>query len=70
MTPALAAPHRTRASAGMMTGLTIAFALPQSRLLGLHDDTVGWIVNLVVCVTLSRLSDDATTSNGPVACCA
>jgi Na+/proline symporter len=44
---------------GMVTGLVVALVLPQSpysRLGGLHDGTIGWMVNLVLCVTLSRLA--------------
>lgn len=47
------------ALAGLAIGLAVSFVLPAtgySRPLGVHDGTIGWAVNLVVCVVVSRLS--------------
>lgn len=44
------------ALAGLVCGLGVAFALPLaglSRPFGLHDGTLGWIVNVLVCVAVS-----------------
>lgn len=44
---------------GMIAGLAVSLALPLSgyaRPWGLHDGTVGWMVNMLLCVVLSRLS--------------
>jgi Na+/proline symporter len=50
------------ALAGMLAGLAISLVLPAtaySRPWGLHDGTVGWLINLGVCVSLSRWSPAA-----------
>jgi SSS family solute:Na+ symporter/sodium/pantothenate symporter len=46
--------------AGLVAGLVISLGLPLSgytRPFGLHDGTVGWMINLLLCVTLSRLAE-------------
>jgi SSS family solute:Na+ symporter/sodium/pantothenate symporter len=47
------------ALAGTIVGLTVSFALPlfgYARPFGVHDGTIGWLANLLVCVALSRLA--------------
>jgi SSS family solute:Na+ symporter len=47
------------ALAGLIAGLTVSFALPltgYTRPFGLHDGTIGWIVNLLLCLALSWMA--------------
>lgn len=51
--PPLTAPA---ALAGMLTGVLLSLSLPAtsfSRPFGLHDGTIGWIVNVLVCLAVS-----------------
>jgi SSS family solute:Na+ symporter/sodium/pantothenate symporter len=44
---------------GLIVGLAVSFALPlsgYSRPYGLHDGTVGWVVNVIICVLMSQLT--------------
>lgn len=59
------------ALAGLAAGLVVAFALPAfsvSRPFGLHDGTVGWIVNVLVAVGLSlaQTAPDAADLREPL----
>jgi SSS family solute:Na+ symporter len=47
------------ALAGLIVGLVVSFGLPASaytRPFGLHDGTVGWAANLLVCTVISKLT--------------
>jgi Na+/proline symporter len=47
------------ALAGLIVGLMVAFGLPLSsyaRPFGLHDGTIGWAANVLVCVAVSKLT--------------
>ena len=47
------------ALSGMLVGLAVSFGLPffgYSRPLGIHDGTLGWMANVLVCVVVSQMA--------------